>query len=571
MQKPFEQPAQVVAAWLESAGCLYATRTRVATGLRQPMSWTLAVRHTALNGSPVRLELPRNFPAEAAQLIVAKSLCLTLPHVEESGRVCLGVEPQAVDYDNPIGAVVRVIEAFDRFLGQCLDEGWVRREFQRERLAYWRRFCDSRANVRPVPSNTYVSISPFDQYARGSVALYFGKESHVRARLAVACVEGDPQAFAARHRLSAGTLVRGNALFVRIADLQDWTPAAWPRDLAHLDELIRDATGDQESVTGWLAVLDDKPARPCFVFIVQGRFLYGYQVFPPIVPGLTLSAVEPIEVTRIDAAWALTRDHQTETFAVRQGKRVLVLGCGALGSPVIELLARAGIGRLVLVDFEPFAPENCSRHILGLSATDTSKAVALAKRLTAEVPGADVKAQVASATSWVADCVQPGDFDLVVDCTGESRVRGLLSRLRTTSLASCPTIHAWLEPFGAAAHVVLITGSDQWPSEGLAESAVNVAAWPADSEVQLPACGTGFHPYGAADAYQAAGFTAERIIAVLDGQVAESTVWSWVRTKSFFDSLEVDVQPSRLVPREGSRFDSVMLTRLYRQVVCPNG
>lgn len=89
--------------------------------------------------------------------------------------------------------------------------------------------------------------------------------------------------------------------------------------------------------------------------------------------------------------------------------------------------------------------------------------------------------------------------------------------------------------------------------------------------MQLPACGTGFHPYGAADAFQAAGFTAERIIAVLDGQVAESTVWSWVRTKSFFDSLDVDVQPSQLVPREGSRFDSVMLTRHYRQVVCPNG
>jgi hypothetical protein len=85
----------------------------------------------------------------------------------------------------------------------------------------------------------------------------------------------------------------------------------------------------------------------------------------------------------------------------------------------------------------------------------------------------------------------------------------------------------------------------------------------------LTACGAGFHPYGAADAWQGAAFATERVLAVLDGQCTEATVWSWVRTKAFYDALPVSGQvPLRaIVPLDGSRYDSVMRTRDYRSVM----
>ena len=46
----------------------------------------------------------------------------------------------------------------------------------------------------------------------------------------------------------------------------------------------------------------------------------------------------------------------------------LVVGCGALGCAAIDLLARAGVGRLVLVDRDVVEPTNLQRQSLYVDA-----------------------------------------------------------------------------------------------------------------------------------------------------------------------------------------------------------
>jgi len=60
---------------------------------------------------------------------------------------------------------------------------------------------------------------------------------------------------------------------------------------------------------------------------------------------------------------------------------VLVVGVGAIGSHVANNLARAGFGRLTLVDDDKLLPHNLSRHILGGSSVGLPKAMALATEL----------------------------------------------------------------------------------------------------------------------------------------------------------------------------------------------
>lgn len=60
---------------------------------------------------------------------------------------------------------------------------------------------------------------------------------------------------------------------------------------------------------------------------------------------------------------------------------VLVVGVGAIGSHVANNLARAGFGRLTLVDDDKLLPHNLSRHILGGTSVGLSKAKALAAEL----------------------------------------------------------------------------------------------------------------------------------------------------------------------------------------------
>ena len=67
--------------------------------------------------------------------------------------------------------------------------------------------------------------------------------------------------------------------------------------------------------------------------------------------------------------------------------RVAVVGCGALGSGVARLLARSGVGHLVLIDPEPLGWERTSGgHQLGAGAVGLPKATTLAQAVAHENP-----------------------------------------------------------------------------------------------------------------------------------------------------------------------------------------
>lgn len=58
-----------------------------------------------------------------------------------------------------------------------------------------------------------------------------------------------------------------------------------------------------------------------------------------------------------------------ERFQLLQGKMVTVVGLGAVGGYAVEGLARAGVSRLRLVDFDTIQPSNLNRQILALETT----------------------------------------------------------------------------------------------------------------------------------------------------------------------------------------------------------
>ena len=55
-----------------------------------------------------------------------------------------------------------------------------------------------------------------------------------------------------------------------------------------------------------------------------------------------------------------------------QNSKVLVVGCGGLGSPVIDLLSRAGIGEIGMMDHDKVCLSNLHRQIM-FTADDVGK------------------------------------------------------------------------------------------------------------------------------------------------------------------------------------------------------
>jgi len=101
------------------------------------------------------------------------------------------------------------------------------------------------------------------------------------------------------------------------------------------------------------------------------------------------------------------------------GKRVLVLGCGALGSWAAEMVARAGAAVLDLVDNEIVKPGLLTRQNFATDDIGAKKATALAARLKAIVaPGLAVQPYDADAHAFVfGDHARFASYDVVLDCT----------------------------------------------------------------------------------------------------------------------------------------------------------
>lgn len=108
--------------------------------------------------------------------------------------------------------------------------------------------------------------------------------------------------------------------------------------------------------------------------------------------------------------------------------RVLIVGMGGLGSPVALYLAAAGVGQLVISDFDRIEPSNLQRQIIHRAADiGEPKALSAQTALKRLNPGCRV-----TALDWQLDEDELAEevrrADLVVDCSDNFATRFSLNR-----------------------------------------------------------------------------------------------------------------------------------------------
>ncbi len=89
-----------------------------------------------------------------------------------------------------------------------------------------------------------------------------------------------------------------------------------------------------------------------------------------------------------------------ERFQILQQSFITIVGIGAVGGHVTEGLARAGIGRLRLVDFDTIHPSNINRQIMALDTTLGRPKVEVAKERIASI---NPRCQVEALQLFVGD------------------------------------------------------------------------------------------------------------------------------------------------------------------------
>ena len=117
--------------------------------------------------------------------------------------------------------------------------------------------------------------------------------------------------------------------------------------------------------------------------------------------------------------------HDPEVLAALRASSVGVAGCGGLGSNAALSLARAGVGRLILADFDRVEPSNLNRQQYTVAQIGSRKAEALSVNLRAAAPFTSVTAwDVKVAPSNVEKLF--GEADLLIEAFDRAEEKGRL-------------------------------------------------------------------------------------------------------------------------------------------------
>lgn len=362
---------------------------RVPEGSLQPgMSegWRLTWR-----GREIELQVDVDFPFSAARIyLVGYTRAQAQPHVEKGGKLCLGAKPVP-------GEAVRTVQTALAEAFQLLTENESKQhddDYRDDFGAYWRTWTNG--------TNLGVKVLPSSAGAR--------KTTLARA------VRTDGQAFVFPGKVDAAkfwTNLTGAApvrlkttAIISIDPLP--APDRYPDSAGDLWALVQSRS---EGGTDLLAQLIANDPMEAFLILAgtapSGREHYaavrihrpldrsGQPVKRRIMREGIERAEEPAKALferflvqrlatgRLDASSTrLPQGVQQEMAAAK----IVIVGCGALGSGVARLLAQAGVEHISLVDPENLGWENIRRHELGARVVGHGKAQALAGTIRADLP-----------------------------------------------------------------------------------------------------------------------------------------------------------------------------------------
>lgn len=140
-----------------------------------------------------------------------------------------------------------------------------------------------------------------------------------------------------------------------------------------------------------------------------------------------------------------------------ESKSALLIGAGAIGSPVAVELAKAGIGKLIVVDHDNVDPATIRRWVYGVSAFNHHKGAVLREKLEAEYPWTTIEPQPIRIGSIENEAYAPkqgevltgliASADLVIDCSAELGINHVISEMcraqRRPYLVANATPGAW--------------------------------------------------------------------------------------------------------------------------------
>ncbi|MEH2469151.1 NAD(P)-dependent dehydrogenase (short-subunit alcohol dehydrogenase family) [Nitrobacteraceae bacterium AZCC 2161] len=492
--------------------------------------------------------IPNSFPSSPARVaLVDRPPFMTWPHVEEDGVLCLLPDYATLSVDDPYDGVISLVAEAYKLIGASI-RGEMNDDFRAEFLTYWN-------HATRGPSRTILSLIEPSAPSR-RVAVWEDKKRTIIAenddQLRDWLRNFAPTISASSIKPTPGVLVWLDAVMLP----KDYpTSAKAVYALAEragasglVDEIARDANPSTFVVFG-----ADTPNGPALAATVVNRpkivrdrdpLTAGFRSssVPESVVHMRLFGGLPPDrnsVDRIDPAWIHGRG-QDRRFRKLQDVTVAILGCGSVGAPVAETLAKAGVGKLVLVDEQPLKGANVGRHTLGVKAIGEFKAMALARQIRAALPHVEVTSHVSTVEELLLRPDNPlGKVDVIVSALGDWPAESLLDEWQATLERLVPIVYGWTEPHAAAGHAIVISSAQDRLRNGLDSYGTPdlvAARWTEDTRRYEPACGAAFDPYGPVELGFVTSMIAQAALDVINDDVSSGTHRLWLARRRFVEA-----------------------------------
>lgn len=253
-------------------------------------------------------------------------------------------------------------------------------------------------------------------------------------------------------------------------------------------------------------------------------------IFMDDITSYKVSIVNTIQHTR---EFLLPRSGGTLDF---QAKKVLLVGCGSVGSFIAKQMVQAGIGKLILTDTDIFTAANLYRHNLSMSYNNFNKAVSLKLDLGYVYPYTNIEAKNLELSKIKKEVIV--ECDLIIIAIGNPTQERWFNEYLKKEDIQVDVIYTWLEGYGLGGHTIYV---DSTMSNGclqcnyldvneevpILHSNVNFLYPNQNITKDLGGCGTLFLPYSHLDAEQTALMTSRMAIDVLSGKINRSARISW--------------------------------------------
>ncbi len=498
----------------------------------------------------LRVGLPRSFPLCLPEVAVERvDPPLELPHVSSDGKLCF--EPEGnllLDRREPWSVLWESLQRVREMLHALL-AGNLAEEFAQEAVAYWRGLARG-PGIR--------CIVTAGDHPHPTTALFFKGKLYA--------VADEPRVyFQSLSQRSASELTHRNAVYIPI-DPVAADPAFQPKKLLTFESLRAYVQalpeGERQVLSGLLARLHKREE-----FVVLGvrrpdgeRALLGVNLFSndgihPLAHAQATGKVEPVSLARLDREFLAPRGGASIGLHERG---VLIAGCGAVGGYLALSLARAGVGRISLVDSDSFELANTYRHVCGMAWEGRPKVDGLKREIERLVPFVTVTPYKSSVEDLLAE--RPEVFreqDLVLSALGNPTVELHLNEWIWSSDGHPPALFTWLEPLGLGGHALLthVHGverlergcfeclHERTTSGGGLENQAAFAEPGKQYTRDMLGCGNRHMPFADLDAQRTATLAGSLALRVLHREIQGAPLMSWRGEKQAFEREGYSVTP----------------------------